>query len=788
MAHRSGIDNSLPKPENALLEDNRQCSKIRRQYINPMEYNKPNHHRLAIGILLVLVTCAVGQKQVKPLIIESGRNAAGPTAYPIPGSHLLRDSENELRKYLQAHPELESRPKRLRTTAWAFQVGDSKTWWATDIAEDSEYSVASTCRAIGDNCYIFVADEIWTGGANQRVDQTAVDSIKTVFGLATPADRTMGIFDKITAVFGDPPDVDSDPRIIILILDIKDGYDGTGGFIAGYFFSLNEYPDKTWSGRRSNEAEIYYLDADPADLASSYGLTAGMSTAAHEFQHMVHWNYDTDETTFINEGCATIAEVVCGYPIYNQAHYAGETDIDLFRWRSGDDDVYNDYSRAARWTLYLYEQYPNDFLKLLVGSPASGINGIEAALDGYRPTTDRNFIDLFRDWTVANLVNDSTIAHQYGYRYTPLIQPEPIQLHYDPNFTAFRDTVSNLAVHYITFYNSTGLNVIFNSDAADLTLQAYDPGDNTLSDVTIGQVYAPQTTAANDQGITFIVINCNLTKSARYSYSASGTVKESIELAYDDGSPEGFLPLPAGDSILVYFDGVLNATLDSIRIALRREGTLTAAVTVFAGLNAPSPIGTTLWGPATVTCSSATASIPYPVPYDNWVTVDLHQQSISAADFAVLIALDDSLRPGVMISEELVGDDAVHSYSYSQEQGRWLYWVPDDTHLYKYLIRAYVSTTGGAPTPQPTVAVLSANYPNPFNIYTNFRYHLSEPATVNLDVYNVSGQLVERLVSEHQMSGPYTVGWKTENLSSGVYIYRLRIDDTSYVKKCLLLK
>jgi len=69
---------------------------------------------------------------------------------------------------------------------------------------------------------------------------------------------------------------------------------------------------------------------------------------------------------------------------------------------------------------------------------------------------------------------------------------------------------------------------------------------------------------------------------------------------------------------------------------------------------------------------------------------------------------------------------------------------------------------------------LKNNYPNPFNPSTTIRYTLRENSRVVLEVYNIQGQMVRRLVEENQEAGEHTAVFNGENLASGVYIARLR--------------
>jgi hypothetical protein len=83
---------------------------------------------------------------------------------------------------------------------------------------------------------------------------------------------------------------------------------------------------------------------------------------------------------------------------------------------------------------------------------------------------------------------------------------------------------------------------------------------------------------------------------------------------------------------------------------------------------------------------------------------------------------------------------------------------------------------------------LYQNYPNPFNPTTTIPYQLPKSSFVNLSIYDISGRLVETLVSEHKSAGNYSVKWNPENVGSGIYFYKIDAGKFSSVKKCLLLK
>lgn len=83
---------------------------------------------------------------------------------------------------------------------------------------------------------------------------------------------------------------------------------------------------------------------------------------------------------------------------------------------------------------------------------------------------------------------------------------------------------------------------------------------------------------------------------------------------------------------------------------------------------------------------------------------------------------------------------------------------------------------------------LYQNYPNPFNPATKISYMLKQPGEVKLIVYDLSGREVKTLVNKFQNSGEYSFNFDGDGLSSGVYFYRLKINDLFLTKKMILLQ
>ena len=126
-------------------------------------------------------------------------------------------------------------------------------------------------------------------------------------------------------------------------------------------------------------------------------------------------------------------------------------------------------------------------------------------------------------------------------------------------------------------------------------------------------------------------------------------------------------------------------------------------------------------------------------------------------------------------------------------------------HNTKYAVAILQKALGFYPTgvnvvsqKTPSTYDLSQNYPNPFNPTTNIEFSIPNSATIQLNVYNILGELVKTLASGDIVSGNYKVSWNGTNthgvsVASGIYFYRLVAESKgapNYVitKKMLMTK
>lgn len=99
-----------------------------------------------------------------------------------------------------------------------------------------------------------------------------------------------------------------------------------------------------------------------------------------------------------------------------------------------------------------------------------------------------------------------------------------------------------------------------------------------------------------------------------------------------------------------------------------------------------------------------------------------------------------------------------------------------------------VNTPDDGRSELPQMAVLHQNYPNPFNPTTNIRYSLPHDGEVTLSVYNILGQRVALLQNGPMSAGTHEIRFNAENLSSGLYVYKLQYSDQTLTQVMTFIK
>jgi hypothetical protein len=416
------------------------------------------------------------------------------------------------------------------------QVGDSWLWWLWVFQPMPPHFEQAMCtvRGVSPRGYVVVRDTDWL----VHMDQADVDVILERWENSSVGPYpTTGIYDLDSLAFGEPPDeLDMDPRIYLMWFEFGVAADG-------FFFSFDEFPEGTYPEYHSNECEVLYLNPTSSGGPSGNYMLA---VTAHEFEHMIHWNHDSDEASWVDEGMAELAMWFYGAPD-NISSFNSNPDNSLIVW-NGD---WADYIKTYLWSLYFYEQYGGQpSVYAVVQEPANSIQGYENVLDnlGY----SQNFEDVFADWTVANYLDDTTIEDgRFGYAGDDLPVFALSGTYSTYPVTNVSKTVNHWAADY---YRFTGLgsygNILLSFDGddtnnfkvwglaihADGTTQVhYMPIDDATQ---TGALWLSGLTDPADQ-VVLVVGGASSTGGTGYYFSASA----SAGVESDPGAPPAAIAL-----------------------------------------------------------------------------------------------------------------------------------------------------------------------------------------------------------------------------------------------------
>ena len=244
------------------------------------------------------------------------------------------------------------------------------------------------------------------------------------------------------------PGVDGDPHLSVLHAR------QIGAGVAGYFWSVDEYPAEIRPD--SNQMEMFYINADNANVGSAYYL----GTLAHEFQHMIHWYQDRNEETWLNEGMSELAALINDFdPGGKDFAWSARPDTQLNTW-SDDEARSAHYGAAYLFATYLLDRFGETLTQAVVTHPANGIASVDAVLAAN--DTGLAFTDVFADWVVAAYLDDPELADgHFGYEMIDPPQPVLDQEH-------LRFPIERAA--QVSQY---GVDYVYVEGGADLTLDFY---------------------------------------------------------------------------------------------------------------------------------------------------------------------------------------------------------------------------------------------------------------------------------------------------------------------------
>lgn len=293
-------------------------------------------------------------------------------------------------------------------------------------------------RAKSATAYLWVPDSNFSNASSltndNKITQSQIDALDDSFNGSGPTSGD-GIRSLVSTIFsteyggesGGNGGIDGDQHIHILLYDIDFDYasNQTGGTL-GYFWGKDEYSDALMQtyGYRSNEAEIFYLDAHFTDLAPMMMV----SVLAHEYQHMIHFNQkellrNVSSPVWFNEMCSLVSEDFVGtlmgipdndsprsrVPLFNTSYYeSGVTD-----WLSGSN-VLKSYASAYVFGAYLARNFGGaELFHTMLCRNEVGTDAISASLTDLGKGD--SFANAFKPYMTAFVFDSPAPANAYSF-------------------------------------------------------------------------------------------------------------------------------------------------------------------------------------------------------------------------------------------------------------------------------------------------------------------------------------------------------------------------------------
>ncbi len=289
-------------------------------------------------------------------------------------------------------------PRVASTTNPDYSVGTRHKFNVSNVDTDEQFEIYAVLEYKTDHVYMWVEEDV-------PFNESALEEAAELFEKHTyPTDREF---------FGSEakPGIDGDPHLSILHAR------NLGGTVAGYFSSPDQYVRAVRSD--SNEMEMFYINIDNVVIGDEFYN----GVLAHEFQHMIHWNNDRNEDTWLNEGCSELAMALndraYGAGAYDvggsDSSYMYAPDTQLNTWPEGvAGDASANYGGAYLFMEYFLGRFGEDATKELVNHPQNSMESVDTVLQELGESITHK--ELFADWSIANLLDDTSVdGARYGY-------------------------------------------------------------------------------------------------------------------------------------------------------------------------------------------------------------------------------------------------------------------------------------------------------------------------------------------------------------------------------------
>ena len=656
----------------------------------------------------------------------------------------------------------------------------------------------------------------------------------------------------IKDVFGEPSDIDSTGKIILLLAELSVEVDpvpdpnvviGDGPAPRAYD-RVDQFPERDTA--HSNRAEVLYLDTpSPLSSVNMHGIAKGFSA-------MCHYNADPDEVTWLVRAGEGFAEYLV---------FVGEGNEDLtaieFPQKTAGLAVAN-ADITYLWIMYLYEKYGGlAKIKNLIASTLQDFESIDSIFE-------INHTDVFKDFVVACYLDNPDYNTKYGFnKLTVSMKPTgglPIEASkpltwwgasaylFTPGLgnTIFfnAENTNKYALPYvkmsgtsITAVGEIELDTVYQEakiDVSDIT------GDMALVLIptVIGRTgIAPAYIINNDvtppayvkTGLfqnpmesrflqTFVFTNERLysdvyVEKPRVSVILATHLTDTIITDTFDVAQEIF-DEPGTDSILVIYNGPYEltdtgaATIETWAedywgndILISKEVAIQKISPNTGGTIASTDKHLKVLIPAH-SLSSDTYFITYAIDSDDCIALPTLSNRTPVSSAYKVGPSGLTLNKDAVLTMHYDEDTQASLAIYRLEDNDWVY-VGGEVNILNKSVSTTISKFGiyqvqagsyHGITPQlPESYALYRSTPNPANTDISIMYAIPKGTDVSIKVYNISGQMIKTIVEGYQEAGYRSITWKLNDdsgnaIKSGVYFVSMNTGNFTATRKLVILK
>jgi hypothetical protein len=164
-----------------------------------------------------------------------------------------------------------------------------------------------------------------------------------------------------------------------------------------------------------------------------------------------------------------------------------------------------------------------------------------------------------------------------------------------------------------------------------------------------------------------------------------------------------------------------------------------------------------------------------------------------------LLRAEESDMQYIIVNKELITGNGTcsiqHNYNFLDRD------VHQGSHYYYKLEQ--IDLNGSRKTYGPVYVTQNAavpdrfclyqNYPNPFNSATHIRFDIAQPTECKIDIFNIRGEIVKRLLDHQIAAGQHDLIWDGTGMNgvlvpSGIYYYKIQTRSFHDLKKLILIK